>query len=144
MRNITFISLSSFILALVLSSAACESDEEPIIVSGATACVSSVGADAPTVLGVGFDGCEPCSEFRGKSCEVTLDGNVISVRASATFEPPGDGPCVDICRTIEGVSCNLPALDQGTYELQFEGRSAPFEIPFVGDPLCVGNDSAFD
>ena len=125
----------AFVLALASSSAGCGTDEEPIVLVNGAACLWRTDGEVPTRLEVWFDGCEPCAAAQEESCQVTRDGNVISVTATAVYEPLGEGICTADCRTPI-VPCDLPALEDGTYELRFDGGSAPFKLP-LDDHVCA-------
>ncbi|MCB9681103.1 MAG: hypothetical protein H6733_06480 [Alphaproteobacteria bacterium] len=54
------------------------------------------------------------------TCEVTLDGDAITITATSTFKSP---PAVtDDCR-LATTTCTLPTLADGTYEVTYRGRT---------------------
>ena len=128
------------IIALGLSTAGCGSGGRHTTLSEGTACLVEVDGGAATEVQVMFDGCEPCGTLEDVGCVVVLDGNLITVTASATFDASGDEPCTAICRNVDATArCDVPTLEDGTYELQFGGKSVSAKVP-VGDvPACAGN-----
>jgi hypothetical protein len=131
------------VIALGLSTAACGSDELPITFTEGMACSVAADDGATGGLQVMFDACRPCSKLQDESCAVALVGNIITVTASATFEPVGEGVCPGMCVSVT-TECDLPALDDGTYELQFGGKSVPFIVPVSDAQPCVGNHPALN
>ena len=116
---------------------------ESIVISDGVACMFDEDDGDAMRLQVSFDGCEPCAKFEDESCTVVVDGNVITVSASRTYERSAEGTCTAMCRGMT-TECDPLELAEGTYELRFGGKSVPVTVPAGDGTACVGNHPAFD
>ncbi len=120
----------SALLGLVLLGA-CTSEDETEHVDVGGACVEGEQGQAHDVA-VDFRLClsSSCDELVEASCTTTLEGNTLTVEASATVRSKS-GPnvsCTLDCGSVT-TSCETPPLAPGTYTLVYGEESVELGVP---------------
>jgi hypothetical protein len=101
--------------------------------------VQVYAAGAQPVITVGSFGCSTCDRDQQAWCEVTRDGDVLRVATLSSWIE-WDGAC---SREVCGLrtSCDVPALDAGTYTLVLGSASTTVAVPSQREqPPCVTAD----
>ena len=141
LRRIKLITVA-FALGAWLS--ACDQKETKTHVDVGSACITPVSAD-PLFFGdceahelssdgelridVNFGLClsSSCDQLLRAGCDVTREGTVITVTATAAVESEGD-TCTDDCGSVT-TSCTLGKLPEGSYELRYGDAKIEFDVP---------------
>lgn len=89
-------------------------------------------------LEVILDDCMACPKDFGAACEVSRDGDIVTLDARGSYTPRR-GPC-DSCITLK-TACNIGGLSPGTYKIRSGDNelelTLPAQAPVALDPLCA-------
>lgn len=129
------------LLFAVVSLAACENSETTEHVNTGQACINDDEAGG-FLVNVDFGIClsSSCSTLEESSCNVTVDGDTITINSSATItEKTGPGvACTSDCG-FTTADCEVPELTLDRYTVRYGDASQPLELG--GDlSVCVGDD----
>lgn len=132
----------SLLVALLASSIACvpgldgdwvlqeRTDEGQI-------CFDEVSIETPGTIEIWLDAClsSSCSREATASCTATASGNTITLTSAFSWEEnvAPDAMCTEDCNQIMA-SCELPALPEGTYEVQHGDDLLSLTVP--GEASC--------
>src|SRR5690606_40692722 len=87
-----------------------------------------------------LDDCMACPKDFRAGCQVSREGDEITVHAHGEYSPRR-GPC-DSCIALK-TACNIGGLPQGTYTIRSgdntRGLTLPAPAPVTRDPLCAGD-----
>jgi hypothetical protein len=97
-------------------------------------------ADTPITVTVVLAEClsSSCSSEREGTCDVAVTGDhiVISGHGSYVDESGPGRSCTDDCINIEA-TCEVPALDEGTYTVAYGDDEISLEIPSLTGAYCI-------
>lgn len=83
----------------------------------------------PLNVTVVFSDCiSACAETEKADCSVSIDGNEISIEASARINTDEEQVCIALCGVLTA-TCELGALDPGEYKIKYGEGSADFSLP---------------
>lgn len=92
-------------------------------------------------LEVILDDCMACPKDFGAGCDVSRDGDIITVNAHGRYSPRR-GPC-DSCIVLK-TACNVGGLSPGTYTIRSGDNELEVTLPGPDpaqlDPLCGGGE----
>lgn len=114
-----------------------ENEGSACVVGTSDAGMQDVVAGRPAHVRVVFSDCESyCAKVTHASCDVHVEGDVISVTASATLEQErDDSDCPTECRRVEA-TCRVGSLEEGTYTFKFGDESRSLEVPGSDYEAC--------
>src|SRR5690606_10556990 len=126
-------------LTLLALLPACLGESETTYTDVGSACVSGE-VDMQHSVEVDFHQCvsSSCDTVVESSCEVTRDGDTLTVTATATIASKG-GTCTLDCG-MTTASCETPALAAGSYQLVYGDMQTTLTVPAAtpGEPTCAG------
>jgi hypothetical protein len=88
--------------------------------------------------GVCLNSCERNGQV---ACTVERAGSRLVARLAASFEQTNKGPCTDHSQ-CEPTVCRLPALEAGSYTLQYGPDSRELKVPGELKPACMPGATA--
>lgn len=95
--------------------------------------------DGTVTLQVSLAAYGGCMTAPGFGCTATLDGERIEVTAWIELQESCEPVCpLDLEAAI--ATCELPALGEGPYTLDYAGSETTFGIPVEGGYTCIGEN----
>lgn len=124
--------------ALVLAATACERTVEIDHRDTGRACISGEGDVRQIDIDFGLCRSSSCEVLLDSSCDVTVEGDTITITSLATIESPkGSATCTADCQSANA-DCETPPIAPGSYTVVYGELSDTIEIP-ADEELCLGD-----